>query len=165
MLKEKTMKAGIRSKARKALDARLLPLGGDHSHPEARFKVPPKGWIRAIRDVLGMSSQQLANRATVRSSQTVDDWEKKEANDSIQLKTLRRAAEAMDCVLIYAFVPKTSLEETVRSRARKIAMRDLGRVIHTMRLEDQGTDNTDLEAQIDEYIRDNLKDREIWNDR
>ena len=69
----------------------------------------------------------------------------------------------MDCILIYALVPKTSLEDAVRSRARKIAMRELGRVAHTMRLEDQGTDDNDLEAQIDEYIRDNLKDRDIWN--
>lgn len=111
-----------------------------------------------------MSSQQLARRASVRSSQSIDDWEKAEVNDSIQLKTLRRAAEAMDCILIYALVPKTSLEDAVRSRARKIATRDLGRVAHTMRLEDQGTDDNDSEAQIDEYIRNNLKDRDIWNE-
>jgi predicted DNA-binding mobile mystery protein A len=158
------MKPSIRSQARKALDERLLPPWSDQTRPEAIFKAPPKGWIRAIRDALGISSQQLARRASVRSSQSIDDWEKTEANDSIQLKTLRRAAEAMDCILVYALVPKTSLEDAVRSRARKIAMRDLGRVAHTMRLEDQGTDDSDSEAQIDEYIRDNLKDRDIWNE-
>lgn len=158
------MKAAVRTQARKALDDRLRFPWPDQTRPETRFKAPPKGWIRAIRDALGMSSQQLARRASVRSSQSIDDWEKAEINDSIQLKTLRRAAEAMDCILIYALVPKTSLEDAVRSRARKIAMRDLGRVAHTMRLEDQGTGDSDSEAQIDEYIRDNLKDRDIWNE-
>lgn len=158
------MKATVRSQARKALDDRLLPPWPDQTRPETRFKAPSKGWIRAIRNALGMSSQQLAKRASVRSSQSIDDWEKAEANDTIQLNTLRRAAEAMDCILIYALVPKTSLEDAVRSRARKIAMRDLGRVAHTMRLEDQETDASDSERQIDEYIRDNLKDRDIWNE-
>jgi predicted DNA-binding mobile mystery protein A len=110
-----------------------------------------------------MSSEQLARRVSLRS-QSIDDWEKAEANGSIQLKTLRRAADALDCTLVYALVPRTSLEDAVRSRARKIAMRDLRRVAHTMRLEDQGTDDSDPEAQIDEYVRDNLKDRDIWNE-
>jgi predicted DNA-binding mobile mystery protein A len=110
-----------------------------------------------------MSSQQLARRASLRS-QSIDDWEKAEAKGSIQLRTLRRAADALDCTLVYALVPKTSLEDAVRSRARKIAMRDLRRVAHTMRLEDQGTDDNDSETQIDEYIRDNLNDRDIWNE-
>ena len=158
------MKAAIRSQARKALDDRLLSPQPDQTRPETRFKAPSKGWIRAVRDALGMSSQQLARRASVRSSQSVDDWQKKEADGSIQLKTLRRAAEAMDCTLVYALVPKTTLEDAVRSRARKIAMRDLGRVAHTMRLEDQGTDESDSEALIDEYIRVNIQDRDIWNE-
>jgi len=159
------MKANIRSRARQVLDHRLVPLSSDggRDRPEARFKAPPKGWIRAIRDALGMSSEQLSRRVSVRS-QSIDDWERAEANGSVQLKTLRRAAEALDCTLVYALVPKTSLEDGVRSRARKIAKRDLRRVAHTMRLEDQGTDDIDSEAQIDEYIRDNLSDRDIWNE-
>lgn len=159
------MKASIRSRARQVLDHRLVPPNpdGGRDRPEARFKAPYKGWIRAIRDALGMSSEQLGRRVSLRS-QSVDDWERAEANGSIKLKTLRRAAEALDCTLVYALVPKTSLEDGVRSRARKIAKRDLGRVAHTMKLEDQGTDDIDTEEQIDEYIRDNLKDRDIWNE-
>jgi len=159
------MKANIRSRARQVLDHRLVPPGpdGGRDRPEARFKAPPKGWIRAIRDALGMSSEQLSRRVSVRS-QSIDDWERAEANGSIQLRTLRRAADALDCTLVYALIPKTSLGDGVRSRARKIAKRDLTRVAHTMTLEDQGTDDIDLEAQIEEYIRDNLKDRDIWNE-
>ncbi|MDB5567095.1 MAG: mobile mystery protein [Tardiphaga sp.] len=155
------MKASIRSRARKVLDDRLAP--GEQVRTEIRYKPPAKGWIRAIRDALGMSSEQLARRVSLRS-QSIDDWEKAEANGSIQLKTLRRAADALDCTLVYALVPKTSLENAVHSRARRIAMRDLGRVAHTMKLEDQATDDSDLEEQISEYVRDNIKDRDIWNE-
>lgn len=151
----------IRSRARKVLDDRLVPT--DSQRPETKYKPPAKGWIRAIRDALGMSSQQLGRRASL-VSQSIDDWEKGEANGSIQLKTLRRAADALDCTLVYAFIPKTSLEEMVQSRARRLAMRDLRRVAHTMKLEDQATDDNNLQSQIDEYIRDHVEEleRDLW---
>lgn len=110
-----------------------------------------------------MSSEQLARRVSVRS-QSIDDWEKAEASGSIQLKTLRRAADALDCTLVYALIPKTSLENAVQTRARRIAERDLRRVAHTMKLEDQATEDSDQQTQIDEYIRAYVKDRDIWNE-
>lgn len=88
--------------------------------------------------------------------------EKSEAADTIQLKTLRRAAEALDCTLVYALVPNTSLDAMVKARAREIALRDLGHVLHTMRLEAQQTTDRDWEARVDAYIRDVLKDRDLW---
>jgi predicted DNA-binding mobile mystery protein A len=150
------MNTDIRQKARQRLDERLLPL-----QPVDRFKAPPKGWIKAIRNALGMTGVQFAKRLKV-SPQGVDTLEKSEANGSIKIETLRRAAEALDCTLVYALVPNTSLEATVRERARKIALRDLGRVAHTMKLEAQGTGDADLEARIDAYIRNTLKDRDLW---
>ena len=153
------MKNDTRQRARQRLDERLLPL-----KPEDRFKSPPKGWLRAVRDALGMSGVQFARRLSIRP-QSVDALESSEANGAIQLKTLRRAAEALDCTLVYALVPNTSLDDAVRTRARKIAMRDLDRVAHTMKLEAQDTGDADLEARIEAYIRDHVKDRDIWNER
>ena len=152
------MKTKLGNRARQRLDERLSAL-----KPEDRFLPPPKGWIRAIRDAIGMSGVQLAFRLGVRP-QTVEAVEKSEATGSIQLKTLRRAAEAMDCTLVYALVPNTSLEDSVAKRARKIAMRDLQRVAHTMKLEAQGTGDADMEARIEAYIRDVIKDRDLWNE-
>jgi predicted DNA-binding mobile mystery protein A len=152
------MKNDTRQRARQRLDERLLAL-----KPEERFKAPPKGWARAIRDALGMAGVQFAKRLEIRP-QSVEALEKSEANGSIQIKTLRRVAEALDCTLVYALVPNTSLEGAVRERARKIAMRDLGRVAHTMKLEAQGTGDANLEARIDAYIRDALKERDLWNE-
>ena len=68
---------------------------------------PPKGWIRAIRDAVGMTGGQLASRLGIRP-QTVAALEKSEAAGSIQLSTLRRVAEAMDCTLVYAKMVPTS---------------------------------------------------------
>ena len=125
------MKSDTQRRARQRLDERLLAL-----KPQEPFKAPPKGWVRAIRDSLGMTGVQFARRLGIRP-QSVEAVEKSEANGSIQLKTLRRAAEVLDCTLVYALIPNTSLEGVVRQRARKIAMRDLGRVAHTMKLEAQ----------------------------
>jgi predicted DNA-binding mobile mystery protein A len=152
------MKKDMRDRARQRLDARLLAI-----KPEDRFGPPLKGWVRAIREALGMTGVQFAARLRIRP-QSVKTLEKSEANGAIQLKTLRRAAEALDCKLVYALVPNTSLDRVVRERGRKIAMRDLGRVAHTMKLEAQETGDADLEARIDAYIRNTLKEREIWNE-
>lgn len=84
-------------------------------------------------------------------------------NDPAQYAS--RAAEALDCTLVYALVPNTSLEAAVTERARKIAMRELKRVAHTMRLEAQGTDDGDIEARVQAYIRDQLSERDLWSER
>jgi predicted DNA-binding mobile mystery protein A len=153
------MKNDTRRRARERLDERLLAL-----KPEERFRAPPKGWLRAIRDALGMTGVQFAKRLGIRP-QSVEVIEKSEASGSIQIKTLRRAAEALECTLVYALVPNASLEHAVRDRARKIAIRELARVAHTMKLEAQEPRDVDLEARIEAYIRDILKDRDLWNEQ
>ncbi|HWK96663.1 MAG TPA: mobile mystery protein A [Pseudolabrys sp.] len=152
------MKKDARWRARGRLDSRLLKF-----KPDDQYQPPERGWVRAIRDALGMSGAQLAERLGIRP-QSVEALEKSEAAGTIQLSTLRRAAEALDCTLVYALVPKTSLEDAVQRRARNIALRDIARVGHTMKLEAQGTSDADLEARIDAYIRDTLKSREIWDE-
>lgn len=152
------MKTDTKARARQRLDERLQPL-----KPLDRFRPPPKGWVRAIRDALGMTGVQFASRLKIRP-QSVEALERSEATGAIQLKTLRRAAEALDCTIVYALVPNSSLEDAVRARARKIALRDLGRVAHTMKLEAQETGDANLEARIEAYIRDQLKERDLWNE-
>jgi predicted DNA-binding mobile mystery protein A len=153
------MKNDTKARARRRLDERLRLL-----KPEDRFRPPPRGWVRAIRDALGMTGVQFARRLEIKP-QSVDALEQSEASGSIQIRTLRRAAEALDCTLVYALVPNDSLENSVRARARKIALRDLGRVAHTMKLEAQGTADGATDERIHAYIRDNLKERDLWDDR
>jgi predicted DNA-binding mobile mystery protein A len=151
------MKKELRHRARQRIDQRLSAL-----KPEDRFTPPPKGWIRAVRDALGMTGVQLAKRLHVRP-QTVDTLEKSEASGSIQLATLRRAAAALDCTLVYALVPNSSLEGAVTARARRIALRELERVAHTMKLEAQETGDADREERIEDYVR-TLGDRRLWDE-
>ncbi len=142
--------------ARKRLDERLAPL-----KPASRFLAPPKGWVRAIRDALGMSAAQLAKRVGVRP-QSVSDIERSEANGTVQLNTLRRFAEALDCTVVYALVPNSSLEGLVQDRAREIARKLLARSDHSMDLEAQGLSPQEREAQIDAYVREHLRVRDLW---
>ena len=143
-------------RARERLDQRMALLP-----PASQLATPTKGWIRALRDALGMSAAQLGARMGIRS-QSVDDMEKAEQKGSITLASLQRAATAMDCTLVYALVPKTSLEEMVRARARSIALAAIASVDQTMALEDQAV-TADLEQQIEDYIADYISERDLWS--
>lgn len=118
----------------------------------SRFTPPVKGWIRAIRDALGMTAEQLANRLGVKQP-TLHKLEQSEVKGSIELATLRRVAAALNCTLVYAFVPKQSLEETVRARARSFTRRRFVPVEHSMLLEDQKVEGKAEEERVDEVLR------------
>jgi predicted DNA-binding mobile mystery protein A len=142
--------------ARQRLDQRFAQM-----KPVSLFMPPPRGWLRAIRDALGMPAVQLARRLGMKA-QSIADIEKSEASGTIQMKTLRRVAEALDCVVVYAIVPKTSLEDMVDARAREIAVKELARIAHTMDLEAQGLSDQERLEQIETYIRDHLRERDLW---
>lgn len=109
---------------------------------------PQKGWIKAVRDALGMSGQQLGKRLGV-SRMRIAAMEQAEVTGATTLKTLRRAAEAMDCVLVYALVPKTSLKETLRKQARRKAAQDIARASRTMALENQALARDETEKAVE----------------
>jgi len=77
---------------------------------------PKEGWIRTLRKALGMSSPQLARILGLGKAQ-VSQMERMEIDDRITLKQLRRVAEELDCELVYALVPRTSIQEMIRERA------------------------------------------------
>lgn len=129
--------------------------------PARRFAPPVRGWIKAIREGLGMTTMQLAKRLGV-SQPSVTALEQSEAKGTIELATLRRVAAALDCTVVYALVPNQPLESTVRERARLFAKRRLAPVEHTMLLEDQSVVGRDPEARIDELIRE-TNPRLFWD--
>lgn len=125
---------------------------------------PAKGWLRAIREALGMSGKQFARRLGV-SAPWITTLEKKELTGSVTIKTMREAAEALDCIFVYALVPRDSLADIVRRRAKTLARKRLARVSHSMLLEGQQLSNIEqekaLEFEIDTLIR--TMPKEIWN--
>ena len=144
--------------ARRRLDTRLRRLRPLVDEPR-----PHRGWIRAIRDALGMSSTELAKRIGV-SQQAVVSLEQSEVDYTAKLETLRSAAEALDCQLVYALVPRTSLNDAVIAQARRKAARLLTPVVHHSRLEDQSIADDDTAAQVDELAQQFVDRRGLWAD-
>jgi|ERR1022692_2718879 predicted DNA-binding mobile mystery protein A len=117
---------------RAQLDARLAKL-----RPAlGQAIIPHGGWLKAVRESLGMSAEQLGHRLGI-SKQTVLQQEGNEARKALTLASLDRAARALGCRVAYAIVPERSLEAAVDERARLVAERRLERVAHSMRLEEQ----------------------------
>jgi predicted DNA-binding mobile mystery protein A len=155
------MKTKYKQITRRQLDATLARFS-----EVKQIQMPPKGWIRAVREALGMSGKQLARRLKV-SQPRVFKLEEGELTGALTLKTMRQAAEALDCVFVYGIVPRSTLEETVRNQAGAVAKERLQRVSHTMLLEAQGLSageqKASLDAAIEELARETPKD--LWDEK
>ena len=99
--------------------------------------VPRGGWLRAIREALGMTSAQLASRLGV-AQQAIAKFERNEAAGKITLESLGRVAAALDCRVTYAVVSRKPLADMRRARALAIAESLTKPVAHSMKLEAQG---------------------------
>jgi len=141
--------------ARRSLDRTLSPW---LTLPRGR---PRRGWVRAIRDALGMTAAQLGDRLGVTQS-TIQRLETSEAADTIQLNSLRRLAEGLNCELVYALVPRETVTSTYAAAARAAARRELARVSHSMALEDQSVEDRDEDERLRQFIAEALDPREIW---
>lgn len=155
------MKPQERATARRALDKRLTLLRNSEE-----FARPPRGWIKAIREALGMTTAQLAKRIGVSQPRAVA-IEQAEASNAITLESLERAARALDCQLVYALVPRKPLEELVSERATMLAKHRLQSTSHTMALEDQSVDKADEREQIKQLAKRLLEKpgSALWDDQ
>jgi len=120
--------------------------------------VPKRGWIFNVREALGMKGQDLARRMNV-SQAAVAKMERSEEKGVIQLATLRRAARALNCTLVYALAPKGSLENILDDRRRAIAFNELATVVplkELIRRENRGL--------IAAYAR-KVKRRNLWREK
>jgi predicted DNA-binding mobile mystery protein A len=146
--------------ARKQLDKRLNLL----QNVDILVR-PPRGWIKAIREALGMTTAQLAKRLNV-SQPRVLGIEKAEASGSIKLESLERAARALDCRLVYALVPRKPLESLVEDRARELAKKRLRATSHSMALENQRVDEADELEHLERLVQKllNQPGSALWED-
>lgn len=122
-------------------------------------------WFQMIRETLGVSMQLLAKRMGL-SPGRIAQLQQAEMNGSITLKNLRRAAESLECQLVYAFVPKESLQDTIENKAKEVAREILSSVNHTMSLEQQDIGKNSARDQykdlVQELIAENPKN--LWKD-
>jgi predicted DNA-binding mobile mystery protein A len=126
---------------------------------------PQKGWVRAIRDALGMTAKQLAGRLGI-AQQAVARIERDELTGSVMIKTMRRIAEALDCVFICGFVPRSSLESTLHEQAQRLAAKRLAKGSHTMKLEDQALSTKENEKVLSEMVEElvDTLPSDLWNE-
>lgn len=117
------------------------------------------GWIKTVREAIGMTVSQLAARLGVTQPRIT----KMESNeDNLKLSTMKKAAEAMNCEFVYYFKPRTTFQNLVDEQAQKKAAEVLKTVNVNMALENQ-------EIAEDEAVKDfasdliNTKIKQIWD--
>lgn len=122
---------------------------------------PPRGWLKLIRQAMGLTERQQAERLGIAGS-TLHKSEQSEADGRITLAQLRKLADGLDCQLVYALVPRRPLSEVVHGRARAIALEEVSGVAHTMGLEDQRPGAERLRKQVERRTEELLRGR--WSD-
>jgi len=124
---------------------------------------PPKGWIRALREGLGMPASYLARMMGVEQS-TIKRYEEAEASSSISLKTLQKIADTLGCELKYALVPKAPLAQVLEARALQVIEERMESVVRTMALEDQATNEAERIALVADEVKALLSGsrRDLW---
>ena len=99
--------------------------------------MPPIGWIKAIRNGIGMSMEQLGKKLSI-TKQAVMDIEKREKEGAITIKSMQEIAKVIDMKFVYGFVPNAgSLEQMIETRSLEIATKIVQRTSTSMKLEDQ----------------------------
>lgn len=136
------MKEDFQSLKRKQLDDKLRGLR-ETNIPE----VPRGGWAKAIRTALAMPSEALGRRIGV-SQSAVIQLEQGEEAETITLASLRKLATGLDCDLVYALIPRTSLEEIVEEQALRRARSLVYTVSSSMELEQQAIPEQEKDRQV-----------------
>jgi|SRR5579872_3314839 len=133
--------------------------------PLAKLQRPAKGWLRAIRDALGMTTAQYARRLGV-SQPRIVELEKSEQGGSVTLNTLQRAAEALGCRVVYVLVPERPLAEVVQKQAERVADRQAKAIEQTMRLEDQAVNDKKAARELRQQAIEDLLRRpaRLWDE-
>lgn len=149
----------MRQLGRQRLDERARAL---REVPASAKASPHGGWIRAIREALGMPRSALAQRMHI-GEKRVQQMELGEARGSITVSSLSRAAEALNCDLIVALVPRVALETQVQQRRLQLAQDWIkSRMLHTMSLEGQDLSYTDLPRAAIQEVEQMFPDERLW---
>lgn len=144
-----------RARDRRTLDNRLKKFP-----KKEEFTVPRQGWIKSIREALGMSAADLGGRMGI-TRQSVLTLEDSESDGRAGMDSLKRAAKAMDCSFVYAFIPNSSLENILQKQIEKVIAQRMRNVSHSMKLEDQVTELTD--SVYEALVKDLMNSPKVWH--
>jgi predicted DNA-binding mobile mystery protein A len=129
------------------------------SFDPALFKAE-QGWIRQMREALGMTLSKLGKVCGV-STPTMAQAERREVDGKVTVETLKNAAEAMNCVFVYMFVPKSEMSVFIERKAYEKAKRILTSADIHMSLEDQKVKG-DLEPRIQRLKKKLIDEGRVW---
>jgi predicted DNA-binding mobile mystery protein A len=118
-------------------------------------------WIEYVRLGLGMSLSQLAARVGVAQS-SLSGSIKLEKEGRITVKKLKEIAEAMDCELVYGFVPKIKIEDMMREQATKKTMGLMDQADSHMALEDQKV-TLDKKERMKDLVEERIYSKYLWD--
>jgi predicted DNA-binding mobile mystery protein A len=130
------------------------------------IKPPRSGWLKAIRESLGMTAKQAGNRAGT-SQQNWTKAENNETKGNVSISTLNKLANAMGCEFVYALIPtKGTLNDFLLERARNIANHSMSRTYANMKLEQQEISKSELEKQTEELAMQIVRELKsnFWED-
>ena len=127
---------------------------------KAVIERPKQGWLKTIREFLGMTTTQLAKKIDV-SQPRVINMEKNEQN--IKISTMERIADALNCDFVYALVPRENIDDIIYNQAKKKALKILNKVNKNMGLENQLAESEDILEDLIKELSDNNTAR-IWDE-
>jgi predicted DNA-binding mobile mystery protein A len=132
----------------------------------ATLQIPPEGWLRTVRNALGISGAHLSKRMGVTRAR-VAQAEHAELTGGVTLKSMQTLAEAMGCKFVYAIVPPGRIEDIVMAQARKKAMAIVGTASKHMALESQTLPNDKIAQEIDRLTQELAREMppDFWSDK
>lgn len=118
-------------------------------------------WIDYVRIGLGMTLSQLASKVGVTQS-TLSTSIKMEKEGRITLNKLKEIADAMECDLVYEFVPRKKIEDLILEQALKKTSLLMEEAETHMALEDQKV-NLDKNERLQELATERLYSKYLWD--
>lgn len=139
----------------------------DHAAARADgLSMPPEGWLRTVRNALGMSGADVAARLGVTRAR-ITKAEHAELAGAVTLKSMQAMAEAMGCRFVYAIVPPSGhIDDVVAAQARKKAEAIVGTATTHMTLENQRLPDDEIAQEVDRLAREIAQNRpaHFWSD-
>ncbi len=126
---------------------------------------PIKGWIYTVRSALGMTGPQLGARMGVKKGR-ISQIEQMEVEGRVTLQQLKKAANAMDCELIYVFRPRKPVDEIVYDQARKKSLSLVKEAQIHMNLEAQGLSEQKFKREVERLANEFVTKlpRDLWTE-
>lgn len=124
-----------------------------------------EGWLKTVRQALGMSGPQLANRLGVTKGR-ISQAEAAELDGGMRLKTMKSMAEAMNCRFVYAVIPEKEIEQVIKDQAIKKAKARVKAASTHMALEAQSLDKQTLDSEIERIATEIMSKTpsDLWSD-